>query len=69
MTDVGDIDDAKSPEGMMNIMSSPPRGDTSASLQSTSGEVDGWIETLSKCKQLPEDDVKRLCDKVPPPRP
>jgi hypothetical protein len=65
MTDVGDIDDVKSPEGIMAVMSSSPRGEsTTAPLQSTGGEVDGWIEILSKCKQLPEDDVKRLCDKV-----
>jgi serine/threonine-protein phosphatase 2A catalytic subunit len=28
------------------------------------GEVDAWIEQLSQCKQLSEQDVKRLCDKV-----
>jgi serine/threonine-protein phosphatase 2A catalytic subunit len=27
-------------------------------------EVDGWISQLSQCKQLAEQDVKRLCDKV-----
>jgi hypothetical protein len=27
-------------------------------------EIDGWIEQLSQCKQLPEPDVKKLCDKV-----
>lgn len=27
-------------------------------------EIDGWIEQLSQCKQLPEGDVKKLCDKV-----
>lgn len=27
-------------------------------------EIDGWIEQLSQCKQLTENDVKRLCDKV-----
>jgi hypothetical protein len=27
-------------------------------------EIDGWIEQLSACKQLPEVDVKKLCDKV-----
>jgi hypothetical protein len=65
MTDVGDIDDPKSPEAMMAVMSSSPQGvETSAPLTSTSGEIDGWIEILSKCKQLAEEDVKRLCDKV-----
>ena len=67
MTDVGEIEDIKSPEGMMAVMSSSPRPDissTSTTLQTQSSEVDGWIEILSKCKQLAEDDVKRLCDKV-----
>jgi len=27
-------------------------------------EIDGWIEQLTQCKQLPENDVKKLCDKV-----
>jgi serine/threonine-protein phosphatase 2A catalytic subunit len=27
-------------------------------------EIDGWIEQLSQCKQLTENDVKKLCDKV-----
>ncbi len=27
-------------------------------------EIDGWIEQLTACKQLSEDSVKRLCDKV-----
>jgi hypothetical protein len=27
-------------------------------------ELDTWVETLSQCKQLTENDVKRLCDKV-----
>ena len=68
MTDVGEVEDVKSPESMMGVMSSSPRDFSSLSssqpLQSTSGELDSWIEILSKCKQLPEDDVKRLCDKV-----
>lgn len=28
------------------------------------GEIDAWIQSLQQCKQLPENDVKRLCDKV-----
>ena len=27
-------------------------------------EIDGWIEQLSQCKQLTENDVKKLCEKV-----
>jgi len=68
MTDVGDFDDAKSPEAMMAVMSTSPHAESSAPLQSTGGEVDSWIELLSKCKQLAEEDVKRLCDKVIIPR-
>jgi hypothetical protein len=26
--------------------------------------LDGWIESLMTCKQLAEQDVQRLCDKV-----
>ena len=26
--------------------------------------LDGWIEGLMSCKQLPEIDVQRLCEKV-----
>ncbi|KAG0338426.1 hypothetical protein BG004_007243, partial [Podila humilis] len=28
------------------------------------GDVEGWIQHLMQCKQLPEADVKRLCDKA-----
>ncbi|KAF9934442.1 Serine/threonine-protein phosphatase PP2A catalytic subunit, partial [Modicella reniformis] len=28
------------------------------------GDVDGWIQHLMQCKQLPEADVKRLCEKA-----
>ena len=69
MTDVSEAEDVKSPDSMMAVMSSSPRPDISSAattLHTQSGEIDGWIEILSKCKQLPEDDVKRLCDKVPP---
>jgi hypothetical protein len=27
-------------------------------------DVDSWITTLSDCKQLPESDIERLCEKV-----
>lgn len=29
-------------------------------------ELDGFIEQLVQCKQLSEDNVKKLCDKVSP---
>ena len=28
--------------------------------------LDGWIENLMNCKQLAENDVQRLCDRVCP---
>lgn len=28
--------------------------------------LDGWIENLMSCKQLSENDVQRLCDRVSP---
>jgi len=28
------------------------------------GTLDGWIESLMACKQLSEDDVRRLCEKA-----
>lgn len=27
-------------------------------------EQDQWISSLSECKQLSENDIKRLCEKV-----
>lgn len=27
-------------------------------------ELDGWIEQLNECKQLEENQVKQLCEKV-----
>lgn len=29
-------------------------------------DLDSWIKLLMTCKQLPESDVKKLCDKVSP---
>lgn len=31
---------------------------------SSVADVDAWISQLSECKQLPEADIKKLCDKV-----
>lgn len=28
------------------------------------GDVDQWVETVAECKYLPENDLKKLCDKV-----
>lgn len=27
-------------------------------------EIDSWLETLFQCKQLDEDIIKKLCEKV-----
>lgn len=27
-------------------------------------DIDSWVQLLLKCKQLPENDVKKLCEKV-----
>ena len=27
-------------------------------------EIDLWISSLSSCKQLPENQIKKLCEKV-----
>lgn len=27
-------------------------------------DVEAWVACLLQCKQLPENDVKKLCDKV-----
>ncbi|KAK4210740.1 hypothetical protein QBC37DRAFT_442566 [Rhypophila decipiens] len=50
--------------------STPDVARTPADLQSTPvepttvGTLDGWIESLMKCKQLAEVDVQRLCEKA-----
>jgi serine/threonine-protein phosphatase 2A catalytic subunit len=31
---------------------------------SSVSEVDAWISQLSECKQLPESEIKKLCEKV-----
>jgi hypothetical protein len=44
-------------------ISAPPV--PSAPLEPTTiPTLDGWIESLMTCKQLAEQDVQRLCDKV-----
>lgn len=29
-----------------------------------SKDLESWIEILSECRQLPEEDIKLLCEKV-----
>jgi len=31
---------------------------------SSVADVDAWIAQLSDCKQLPESEIKKLCEKV-----
>jgi hypothetical protein len=31
---------------------------------SSVADVDAWIAQLSECKQLPESEIKKLCEKV-----
>lgn len=35
-----------------------------ASEPASISTLDGWIESLMSCKQLAENDVQRLCDRV-----
>ena len=51
MEDVG-----KAPEP--HLLSSP------MSEPATIPTLDGWIENLMNCKQLAENDVQRLCERV-----
>lgn len=50
-----DIDVGKVPEASQL----PP-----LSEQAAIPTLDGWIENLMNCKQLAENDVTRLCDRV-----
>lgn len=40
----------------------PSKGMASELLKSK--DLESWIEILSECRQLPEEDIKLLCDKV-----
>lgn len=40
-----------------------PKNPTMSTLTDVA-DVDAWITTLSDCKQLPESDIERLCEKV-----
>ena len=50
-----DVDIGKTPEPHHLSPTSEP-----ASIPT----LDGWIENLMNCKQLAENDVQRLCDRV-----
>jgi hypothetical protein len=50
-----EIDTARSPEPHLLSPTSDP-----GSIPT----LDGWIESLMTCKQLAEEDVRRLCDRV-----
>ena len=48
------MEDAGKVEHTLGAATDPPSVNT----------LDGWIETLMTCKQLSEDDVRRLCEKA-----
>lgn len=49
----------------LDVGKTPPPAYVSNLRDSSSiNELDGWIETLMTCKQLSEDNVQRLCEKV-----
>lgn len=50
-----DIDSGRSPEHHHLSLTGDPE---------TIPTLDGWIENLMNCKQLAENDVQRLCDRV-----
>jgi hypothetical protein len=50
-----EIDTARSPE---------PHNLSPTSDPGSIPTLDGWIESLMTCKQLAEEDVRRLCDRV-----
>lgn len=50
-----EIDTARSPE---------PHNLSPISDPGSIPTLDGWIESLMSCKQLTENDVQRLCDRV-----
>ena len=50
-----DVDNGKTPE---------PHQLSPATETTTIPTLDGWIESLMNCKQLAENDVRRLCDRV-----
>lgn len=44
--------------------STSPHGLTLGQDPGSIPTLDGWIENLMACKQLAENDVSRLCDRV-----
>lgn len=50
-----DVDMGKLPE---------PHGLSPTTEPQSIPTLDGWIENLMNCKQLAENDVQRLCDRV-----
>lgn len=52
---------------MEDVGRAPAELTSAVTLKPTSiSDLDTWIEGLMACKQLPEGDVQRLCDKVGP---
>ena len=53
-TNMEDVGKLPEPSQLSSLKSEP----------TTVSTLDGWIESLMSCKQLKEEDVQRLCDKV-----
>lgn len=53
-TNMEDVGKLPEPSQLSSLKSEP----------TTIPTLDGWIESLMSCKQLKEEDVQRLCDKV-----
>lgn len=55
---------------MEDVGRAPAELTSAVTLEPTTvSTLDGWIEGLMACKQLPEIDVQRLCEKVGPASP
>lgn len=49
---------------MTDVVKAPEPHNLGLSEPDTIPTLDGWIENLVNCKQLAENEVRRLCDKV-----
>ena len=49
---------------MTDVVKIPEPHNLGLSEPDTIPTLDGWIENLVNCKQLAENEVRRLCDKV-----
>ena len=72
------MDTSSPPSATSGSTTAPPSSSPSSTTATTAGgdgrsisgekaqltELDGWIEQLFECKQLAENSVKTLCEKV-----